>query len=153
MLRRDAALMPGASEAVSRLGGAFALALATNSNREEAAFVLDHFGLRPAFAAVVTREDYGEAKPAPDAFVTAAARLGLAPGRCVAVEDAERGVRAAARAGCRCVAVPHAFTAGQDFALADAVVGGLDELTAELVASLLAAGGASDGPAAVRART
>jgi HAD superfamily hydrolase (TIGR01509 family) len=153
MLRREAALMPGAREALSRLGRVFALALATNSSGQEVELVLDRFGLRQAFAAVAAREDYREAKPAPDAFVAAAARLGLPAGRCVAVEDAERGVRAAVRAGCRCIAVPNAFTAGHDFALADAVVGDLDALTVSLVASLLPGGGSSDAAAAATARS
>ena len=44
-------------------------------------------------------------KPAPDLFLLAAARLGLAPARCVVVEDAEAGVAAAAAGGMRCIGI------------------------------------------------
>lgn len=133
LLRQAVRLMPGAVEVLERLGGTFRLGLATNSNRADTGFVLDHFGLRRRFAAVVTREDYDQPKPAPDAFVTAAARLDCPPARCVVIEDAAKGVIAAARAGCACIAVPHAFTAGNDFSGAAKILHSLDEVTVALV--------------------
>jgi len=47
-------------------------------------------------------------KPAPDVYLAAADRLGVPAGRCVAVEDSNNGIRSAAAAGMRVVAVPHA---------------------------------------------
>lgn len=138
LLRSAARLMPGAAEAVERLAGAFPLALATNSNRADTEFVLERFALRSHFAAVVTRECYPAAKPAPDAFRTAAAALGLPPERCVVIEDAYKGVLAASLAGCPCIAVPNRFTAGNDFRLAVAVVASLADVTAALVESVCA---------------
>src|SRR5512140_432770 len=43
LLRAAATLMPGAAAALARLRPHCALALATNSNRDDVAFVLDHF--------------------------------------------------------------------------------------------------------------
>jgi HAD superfamily hydrolase (TIGR01509 family) len=137
ILRRAVTLMPGARAALDRLGRRWPLAVATNSKRVEAAFVLEHFGIADRFAAVVTREDYACAKPAPDAYETAAARLGSTPAACVVVEDAARGVLAATRAGAVVVAVPNAFTAQSDLSAAAAVVGSLDELTVDTVERLL----------------
>ena len=136
ILRERVTLMPGVRAALARLGARFPLALATNSNHHDTSFVLEHFGLEGVFAAVVTREMYERAKPEPDAFLTAAARLGLPPGRCVVIEDAFKGVVAAARAGCKCIAVPHDFTRGHDFSTAACVVSNLDDVTVELVESL-----------------
>jgi beta-phosphoglucomutase-like phosphatase (HAD superfamily) len=99
--------------------------------------VLEHFGLRPFFAAVVTREDYVGAKPLPDAFVTAAARLDLPPARCAVIEDAAKGVRAAAAAGCPCIAFPHDYTADNDVSRARAVIASLDELTVDFVRGVI----------------
>lgn len=136
LLRREVTLMPGAAAALARLQPHFPLALATNSGRRDVSFVLDHFDLGQYFTAVVTREDYAEAKPAPDAYLTAAARLGVAPGDCLVVEDAHRGILAAHRAGARVVAVPHGFTRHNDFSLAARVLNSLDELTADLVSEV-----------------
>jgi HAD superfamily hydrolase (TIGR01509 family) len=125
--------MPGAAAAVERMAAAFPIALATNSNAADTGHVLDRFGLAHHFTAVVTREQYEEAKPAPDAFLAAVAALGVAPSRCLVVEDAERGVRAAHAAGIPCLAVPNAWTQDHDFALAISRVASLDDLTSARV--------------------
>jgi HAD superfamily hydrolase (TIGR01509 family) len=138
LLRRDVVLMPGARAVLERLRGSFGLALATNSNAEDTAFVLDRFALLPFFDAVVTRAHYDEAKPAPDAYLAAAERIGCAPGRCVAVEDSQRGILSATAAGCRTIAIPHSFTTADDFTAASRVVGGLDDVTVALLEGLLA---------------
>jgi beta-phosphoglucomutase-like phosphatase (HAD superfamily) len=83
--------------------------------------------------AVVAREDYGAAKPAPDAYLRAAAALGFAPGACVAVEDTPRGLAAARAAGMRVVAVPGELTADQDFDGAWRRLTSLDALDAALL--------------------
>lgn len=137
MLREQVALMPGAPAALARLSAAFPVALATNSSEADTGYILERFDLRRYFTAVVTREQYAAAKPAPDAFVTAAARLGLAPQSCVVFEDAYKGVVAAADAGCQCVALPHDYTADNDFSRARRVIASLDEATVELVESLV----------------
>jgi HAD superfamily hydrolase (TIGR01509 family) len=139
MLRQDPVLMPGADAALARLGAHCALALATNSNRQDVGFVLDYFDLRRSFAVVVTREDYDLAKPNPDAYLRAAARLGVAPPSCVVVEDSYRGILAAHRAGAVALAIPNTFTLGSDFSLAATVLHSLDELTLDLVENLLSA--------------
>lgn len=137
LLRSEITLVPGAEAAITRLAAIFPLAVATNSNAADTGFVLEHFGLRGHFAAVVTREQYSEAKPAPDAFATAAARLGLPPRRCAVIEDATKGMRAAAAAGCACIAFPHDYTVDNEVGSAQAVIRSLDELTVELVRAVV----------------
>jgi HAD superfamily hydrolase (TIGR01509 family) len=139
ILRAEVTLMPAVVEALIRLQTRFPLGVATNSNQQDVAFVMEHFRLRRFFAAIVTREDYELAKPHPDAFLTAAARLGVAPRACLVVEDAYKGIVAAHRAGATAVAVPNAFTRDNDFSLAAVVLHGLDDLTIGLVEQLLAA--------------
>lgn len=51
-------------------------------------------------------EDAARGRPAPDAYLRAAARLGLPPADCLAVEDSPNGIRAAAAAGLRVLAIP-----------------------------------------------
>jgi HAD superfamily hydrolase (TIGR01509 family) len=133
ILQDEVRLMPGVRPALERLGTRFPLAVATNSSTADVGYVMQRFQLRAFFQAVITREAYEGAKPEPDAFLTAARALGLPPAECVVIEDAHKGVLAAHRAGARCIAVPHDFTAENDFSLADRVLGGLSELTVELV--------------------
>jgi len=137
LLRREIALVPGARAALERLSAALPLAIATNSQAVDVDFVLDRFALRPLLTAVVTREDYAGAKPLPDAFLTAAARLRLPPARCAVIEDAFKGVQAAAAAGCPCIAFPHDYTADNDVTGARAVISALDELSVELVRGVI----------------
>jgi len=138
ILQREVALMPGAAPALARLQPHFALAVATNSNRQDVSFVIDRFDLRRFFTAIVTREDYRDAKPQPDAFLAAATRLQVTPGACVVVEDAYRGVVAARRAGTAVVAIPNRFTRDSDFSLATIVLPNLDALSVEVITRLVA---------------
>jgi HAD superfamily hydrolase (TIGR01509 family) len=137
ILRREVALMPGAAAALTRLQPHFPLAVATNSNRQDVSFVIDRFDLQRFFTAVVTREDYRDAKPHPDAFLAAAKRLAVTPGACVVVEDAYRGVVAARRAGTAVVAIPNRFTRDNDFSLATIVLPNLDALSVGIVTQLV----------------
>lgn len=138
LLRAQAALMPGALAALERLRPRFVLGVATNSNHADVAFIMDHFGLRRFFAGIITREEYVLPKPNPDAFLAAAAGLKTAPRSCVVVEDTYKGIVAAHRAGAVPVAVPNSYTRDNDFTLAAAVLGSLDELTVAFVDALLA---------------
>ena len=85
----------------------------------------------------VARQDYQKAKPEPDAFLAAAQKLGLAPSRCVVIEDTYKGVLAAVRAGIACIAVPNDYTRRNDFSQASLVLPSLRELTVEVVKGLL----------------
>ena len=125
--------MRGARACLERLRGGWRLAVVTNSTRAEATTILDRLGLTALLHAVVAREDYAAAKPAPDAYLGAAAALGLAPRACVAVEDTPRGLAAARAAGMRVVAVPGELTADQDFDGAWRRLPSLDALDAALL--------------------
>lgn len=81
-------------------------AIATSSGPEAVRRHLEPIGLLARFQAVISRDRYAEAKPAPDAFLTAAAALGVAPEACLALEDSHTGVRAAHAAGMMTVMVP-----------------------------------------------
>jgi len=91
---------------LARMDG-WRVALATGSRREEAELSLRALGIRHRFQTVISWEDCLRGKPDPDPYLRAAEGLGLPAGRCVAVEDAPGGVRAAKAAGMRCVGVTH----------------------------------------------
>ena len=133
LLESSVSLMPGARAAVDRLAPHFRLAIATNSSRADVHWVLARFGLKEAFQAVIAREDYQHAKPAPDAYLAARAALELPAERCLVLEDSPRGVRAAQAAGLAVVAVPNAFTACCTFPEGTERATSLDVVTPEFV--------------------
>jgi HAD superfamily hydrolase (TIGR01509 family) len=133
LLDGDLAARPGAVAALARLRPGRRLALVTNTARAEVALILDRLGMASAFDAIVAREDYAAAKPAPDGYLTAAVRLGIPARDCVVVEDTERGVRAGLAAGMRVVAVPNELTRDNDFTRCLHRLEHLDALTAALL--------------------
>ena len=76
------------------------------------------------FDTIVTADDpqVGAAKPAPDIFLTAARRLGVAPGQCLVFEDSPFGVTAAKAAGMTAIAVPDEAMADSKYAHADLII-------------------------------
>jgi HAD superfamily hydrolase (TIGR01509 family) len=81
-------------------------AIATSSHHEHARHHLTAFGLSDRFHAVIAHGDYARGKPHPDPFLKAAARLGVEPALCLALEDSWHGVRAASSAGMMTIMVP-----------------------------------------------
>ncbi|MFD8782551.1 HAD family hydrolase [Kitasatospora sp. NPDC059599] len=86
-------------------------AVASGASRQLVGPGLDALGLRGAFEAVVAREDAVRGKPDPELFLTAARQLGIAPGRCLAVDDAPDGVAAARAAGMQVLTMARAHLA------------------------------------------
>jgi HAD superfamily hydrolase (TIGR01509 family) len=136
LYRRELPLLPGAREAVRALAERWPLGLASSSNREIIDLVLELAGLTDAFAATVSSEEVARGKPAPDVYLEAARRLGVAPGDCAAVEDSTNGLRSAAAAGMTVIALPNeAFPPAEDaLRLATSVISSLDELRPSLPA-------------------
>jgi HAD superfamily hydrolase (TIGR01509 family) len=124
-------LLDGAVAAVERLAGRWPLALASSSNRELIDLSLELGGLAHFFQATVSSEEVAHGKPAPDVYLEAADRLGVAPTRCAAVEDSHNGIRSAKAAGMRVVAIPNPHFPPDEaaVALADVVLASLGELT------------------------
>jgi len=131
-------LLPGAVDAVRGLASRWPLGLASSANRSLIDLVLRDSGLGACFAATVSSEEVPRGKPAPDVYLEAAGRLGVDPASCAAVEDSSNGLRSAAAAGMRVVAVPNrAYPPADDaLALAGVVLDGVAELTPSVVASL-----------------
>ena len=130
LYREQLPLLPGARAAVLALAQRWPLGLASSANREVIDLVLELAELEDSFAATVSSEEVPRGKPAPDVYLEAARRLGVAPTDCAAVEDSTNGLRAAAAAGMRIIALPNrAFPPAEDaLQLADVVIGSLDEL-------------------------
>ncbi|GGM64608.1 HAD superfamily hydrolase (TIGR01509 family) [Halarchaeum rubridurum] len=98
------------------------VALVTSSFPNWVDMVFERFDLRDAFDVVVTAaEEDVPGKPEPDLYELAAARLGVAPGDLLVVEDSEHGVAAADAAGAYVVGYQHGASAGMAHDGADVV--------------------------------
>jgi HAD superfamily hydrolase (TIGR01509 family) len=128
-VRRQVDARPGAVELVGQLRAlGVLLGLASNSPRYLVDDALATAGLADAFDTIVTSDDVEHPKPAPDIYLLACERLGVAPGDALALEDSASGVTAAKAAGLTCIAVPM-FTE-TDVSAADRVIASLEELLA-----------------------
>jgi HAD superfamily hydrolase (TIGR01509 family) len=128
-------LIPGAVDAVRRIGARWPLAIASSSNPELIEVVLRISGLDTLIREAVSSQEVARGKPAPDVYLEAARRLAAEPAHCAAVEDSHNGIRSAHAAGMRVIAIPNAHFPPDDeaLALADVVVPSVGELTPELV--------------------
>jgi HAD superfamily hydrolase (TIGR01509 family) len=97
----------GATEAVRRLSGGYALAVASSSSPQLIEAALTGLGVRELIAVTASSDEVGAGKPAPDVFGLAARRLGVDPAECLAVEDSLNGVLAARAAGMSVVLIPN----------------------------------------------
>ena len=136
--------MPGVADAVAlctRLG--LSLAIASSSPPLLIDAVCDRLGLG-GIQVRCSAADEANGKPAPDVYLAAARRLGVAPASCVAIEDSPNGIAAAKAAGMRCVAVPDPLLAADPgYHQADLVLSSLSMLDEQALRLL---GVRVDGP-------
>jgi HAD superfamily hydrolase (TIGR01509 family) len=99
--------IPGSLEAVRRIAAARPCALASSAHRAVIDVALQTTGLDEVLGVTVSSDEVAHGKPAPDVYLAAAGRLGVAPGACLVVEDSFNGVRAGKAAGMTVVLVPN----------------------------------------------
>jgi mannitol-1-/sugar-/sorbitol-6-phosphatase len=121
--------VPGAAQLLTSLSGV-PWAVVTSAGTELAQLRLQTAGL-PAPPVVVSSTDVSRGKPAPDGYLLAAARLGIAPTDAIVFEDAPAGVSAGMAAGCAVIGVATSHT-GQQLAGAAVVI---PDLTSVMVLS------------------
>lgn len=109
LLAAEAIALPGARELMAALHAAgYRQALGSSAPEENIRTIVTLLQLAPFLDATVSGETVTHGKPAPDIFLAAAARLSIAPNRCLVIEDAPAGVAAAHSGGMRCIAVRRA---------------------------------------------
>jgi HAD superfamily hydrolase (TIGR01509 family) len=98
--------VPEVLEHINAQQGRIPYAVVSGSTRKSIVKSLTTVGLLDRFSILVGSEDYVHSKPAPDAFLVAAARLGITPKDCLVFEDTDMGIQAATAAGMASVRVP-----------------------------------------------
>ena len=100
--RTEELLMPGLRAFLERHRD-LPMAVGSNAEPENVAFVLGETGLRPYFRAVVDGHQVHNPKPHPDVYLRAAELLEIEPANCIVFEDSPSGAAAATAAGMRVI--------------------------------------------------
>ncbi|MGH2486374.1 MAG: HAD family hydrolase, partial [Ktedonobacterales bacterium] len=109
LLVEQAVALPGARELMAGLHAAgYRQALGASAPEANIRAIIALLDVGAWLDGYVSGESVAHGKPAPDIFLAGAARLGVAPGRCLVIEDAPAGVAAAHAGGMRCLAVRRA---------------------------------------------
>jgi phosphoglycolate phosphatase len=131
----DSRLFPGVRTGLQGLQAlGYALACVTNKPTEFTRPLIDRLGIADFFTVVLGGDATERKKPAPDALLLAAERLGVTPQRMLLVGDSINDVGAARNAGCPVVCVPYGYNHGLDIraAMPDRVIDSIAELPALL---------------------
>src|SRR4051794_33788994 len=133
--RSDLPWIPGAQDAVRRIGARWPLGLATSSNREIVGIVVEVGGFSSLMKGTVSSEEVAAGKPSPDVYLEATGGLGVPASRTAAIEDSTNGLLAAAAAGMRVTAIPNDAhpPAERGLAVADVVLDSIEQLTPAVV--------------------
>lgn len=131
---RGVELLPGARRWLDKLKAeGWRQIIASAAPRRNIETILEVLDIANRFDATVSAEDVQRGKPDPQVYLTASARAGVPPARCIVVEDAPAGIEGAHRAGMRAIGVLTSHATLQ----ADCVVHTLDELSDEAFEQLI----------------
>ena len=136
MYEENIKLPEGLSDFLESLKPEFKVGVATSAPHENLVFVLEKVGLQDYFEAKVDSSMCERGKPSPDIYLAAAEELGVSPGRCVAIEDSNAGMKAARAAGMKVVAITTTISRNE-IKDADLIIDNFSELSVEDVDELL----------------
>ncbi len=108
----------GAEDVLADLARHYRIAIVTTSRAEDFELIHRNRDIVSLVDFVLTRDAYEHSKPHPDPYLKALERFGIGPDVALAVEDSQRGLRAAIEAGLDCAVVYNAFTSGQNLSQA-----------------------------------
>jgi HAD superfamily hydrolase (TIGR01509 family) len=121
LLAKEEPVFEGLPELLESLSARYQLALASGSAHPIINGVLALRGLKRFFPIVVSAQDVGAEKPAPDIFLHTAALLRAKPEACCVIEDSVAGIQGARTAGMTVIGITNSLPA-QDLAQAHHVV-------------------------------
>ena len=122
-------VFPAALEIIKTLKkNKFSLAIASGSYQHDILSIIEAKGIERNFLAVIGKDMVPKPKPHPATYLKASSELGIQPSKCLAIEDAQKGIISAHEAGMEVIAVETAVTKGFNLKDADLVVSNLEEL-------------------------
>ena len=114
----------------------YTLAIASGSYEGDIRAILSAHGIEDGFSAVVGKDRIARIKPHPETYLRAAEKIGVPPEHCLAIEDAEKGIRSAKDAGISVIVIETPITRGLPREGADLRLASLDEFVALLNTAL-----------------
>ncbi len=124
--------IPRVESVLEQLSVHHKMAIVTTSRPQDFKLIHKNRSLVSWMDFVLTREDYVNAKPHPEPYLTALKRFGGSKEETLIIEDSERGLRSAVAAGIDCAIVYNEFTNSHDFSAARYRLDSLEQLPALL---------------------
>ena len=146
MLQAEDFGIPGVERTLESLMNRYTMGVVTSSRREHFEMIHRRTNYRRFFKLVLTREDYNKSKPDPEPYLKALELLALDPAKVVVVEDSERGLSAAKRAGLTCWVIPNRLSAHGNFSQADKILSDIGEVARLLLDDSLDTGPSAESP-------
>jgi HAD superfamily hydrolase (TIGR01509 family) len=128
MLQKEIEPMKYIEEVLIKLHGNYKMGIVTSSRLDHFEMIMKSAKLKKYFDFIITNQNVTHEKPDPEPYLLALKKSGLKTSECLVIEDAERGVIAAKKAGLSCYAIPNEMTQGNDFSQADKVLKSAKEL-------------------------
>ncbi|HIJ57155.1 MAG TPA: HAD family phosphatase [Deltaproteobacteria bacterium] len=132
MLQTEEFRINGVEEALTALKEKYIMGIVTSSRREHFEMIHSRTGFIRFFKLILTNEDYDKSKPDPEPYLKALEMLETEPKDGLVIEDSERGLIAAKRAGMTCWVIPNHLSSHGDFSKADKILSNIGEV-AELL--------------------
>ena len=104
------------------------IGLASSSPADIIELILQRIEIREYFETIVSGQEVPKGKPEPDIFLKAAKLLGKRPENCIVIEDSEHGVKAAKRAGMKCIGFISPGSGRQDLSEADNIASSMESV-------------------------
>jgi len=105
------------------------IALASSSSRELIDLVIKKSALEEKFDQIISGENVLRGKPAPDIFNLVAEKLAVRSQACLVIEDSTNGIKAAKKAGMKCVGFKNPNSGNQDLTNADLVISSFENVS------------------------
>lgn len=131
-LKSKEIFIPGIEDVLKILHSKFHLSVVTSSRKEHFNLIHDRTGFLKYMQFVLALGDYAKSKPEPDPYLLAIERSGFRPEECLVIEDSERGLLAAKRAGLCCWVIPTELSEQGDFSTADKILKNFSQIVEEL---------------------
>lgn len=127
-LKTENILINGVKETLKELSKYYKMAIITTSRRVDFEIIHKNLGLTDFMEFILCEEDYNYAKPHPEPYLKGLKLFNAKKEETIVVEDSQRGLTAAYKAGIECVIVKNEFTISQDFSNASYFIDSLKEL-------------------------
>lgn len=113
------------------------ITVASSTNRELVKIILEKMNILDRFKFYTGGNEVNKGKPAPDVFLLASQKIGIAPENCVVIEDSENGVIAAKKAGTKVIGFINPDSGQQDLSRADITIKEFSEINIEMLDKII----------------